>query len=258
MQCTPIGTFHGYQSEKYMAPKQSPLAVEQTGLIVLHPHQNFEQAVDDLQGFERIWLLYWFDRNAHWKPKVLTPRGGQKRGVFSTRSPHRPNPIGLSCVPLLEIKGRKIFIGPSDLLEGTPILDIKPYINYADAFPGSKQGWLEEKMATPQYSIEWTELSRNQAQFIGQHGNLDLVNPIELRLSDNPFPFPNHRIKKMGNGHYELSLKTWRIDYRVVEQQITIECIRSGYHKEILEGRRSSRWDDVPLHIAFQQLFGAH
>lgn len=255
LQCTPIGYFSGRQSEKYMAPKQSGLALENNGIIILEPNLNFEQALEDLSGFERIWLLYWFDRNEEWKPKVLTPRGGQKRGVFSTRSPHRPNPIGLSCVELKGIENRKLFIGANDLLDGTPILDIKPYLNYADAFPESRQGWLDEGALPMPYEVHWSVMSKKQAQYIEEASGLNLIQPVELRLSDNPFPFPNHRIKELGEGDYELSMKTWRVHYSITDHSVFIKELYSGYDAETLQGSKDSKWDDVPLHIEFINRF---
>lgn len=259
LACKPIGYYQGSQSEKYMAPKQAELAQEgHNGLIILNPDCNFEQALEDLDGFERIWIVYWFNRNESWKPKVTTPRQGPKRGVFATRSPHRPNPIGLSCVQLLGIEGRKILIGKNDLLDGTPILDIKPYLAYADAFPESRQGWIEE-ISKNNYRIDWTPVAQEQAKFIEAHQPIHFIDTINLRLADNPFPFKNHRIRKIeesGNEHgYELAIKTWRVRYLVDEDVVVIQKITTGYDKETLDGAKTSRWDDVPLHNQFLKKF---
>lgn len=98
----------------------------------------------DLAGFERIWLLFVFDRSQGWTPLVRPPRGGGKRGVLATRSPHRPNAIGLSAVELLAAEEGVLRVRGLDLLDGTPILDIKPYVPYADAFPTAAAGWIDE------------------------------------------------------------------------------------------------------------------
>ncbi|TAL85370.1 MAG: tRNA (N6-threonylcarbamoyladenosine(37)-N6)-methyltransferase TrmO [Rhodanobacter sp.] len=98
----------------------------------------------DLAGFERIWLVFQFHRSEGWKPEVKPPRGGGKRSVLATRSPHRPNPLGLSAVELMAVGERSLRVRGVDLLDGTPILDIKPYVPYADAFPGSRAGWIDE------------------------------------------------------------------------------------------------------------------
>jgi tRNA-Thr(GGU) m(6)t(6)A37 methyltransferase TsaA len=100
-------------------------------------------AFRDLAGFERIWLLFVFHRSEGWKAEVKPPRGGGKRSVLATRSPHRPNAIGLSAVDLLAVDGHALRVRGMDLLDGTPILDIKPYVPYADAFPQSRAGWID-------------------------------------------------------------------------------------------------------------------
>lgn len=98
----------------------------------------------DLDSFSHIWLLPWFHLNGPRKrPFVNPPRGGPRRGVLSTRAPHRPNPLGLSVVELLSIEGRVLHVRGLDLIDGTPILDIKPYIPDYDAWPDASRGWLE-------------------------------------------------------------------------------------------------------------------
>lgn len=106
------------------------------------------EAFADLAGFERIWLLFVFHRSEGWKPQVRPPRGGGKRGVLATRSPHRPNAIGLSAVELVAVEERVLHVRGVDLLDGTPILDIKPYVPYADAFPVARAGWIDAIDAT--------------------------------------------------------------------------------------------------------------
>jgi len=102
-----------------------------------------EQAIQDLGGFDRLWLIYAFHRSEGWTSRVKPPRGGPKRGVLATRSPHRPNAIGLSAVELLKVEGRTLHLRSVDLLDGTPVLDIKPYVPYADAFPEARAGWID-------------------------------------------------------------------------------------------------------------------
>jgi len=100
-------------------------------------------AYRDLAGFDRVWLVFVFDRSQGWKAEVRPPRGGGKRSVLATRSPHRPNALGLSAVTLVAIEENSLRVRGVDLLDGTPILDIKPYVPYADAFPASRAGWID-------------------------------------------------------------------------------------------------------------------
>ncbi|MCA8940720.1 MAG: tRNA (N6-threonylcarbamoyladenosine(37)-N6)-methyltransferase TrmO [Planctomycetes bacterium] len=147
----PIGIVHSPYTERFGTPRQ-PTVVEQVvgegaldGRIELFASQNFEQALEGLDGFEYCWVLSIMHLNEGWKPKVRPPRGGDsKRGLFATRSPHRPNPIALSALKLVGIEGRNVHVRGIDLIDGTPILDLKPYVPYADAFPNAKAGWIDQ------------------------------------------------------------------------------------------------------------------
>jgi tRNA-Thr(GGU) m(6)t(6)A37 methyltransferase TsaA len=128
-------------SSRVEAPRQPRAAGGAGGTIELYPGRNFEHALDDLQGWEYIWVIFWFHLNRSWRPKVLPPRSTSgRKGVFSTRSPHRPNPIGLSAVRLERVDGLTLHIRDVDMVDGTPVLDIKPYVPYADAHPGARSG----------------------------------------------------------------------------------------------------------------------
>lgn len=145
----PIGILHSPYVRRIDAPHQSTVVEgTETGEMALATLELAdwldEQVVQDLSGFERIWLIFAFHLSEGWKPTVKPPRGGPKRGVLATRSPHRPNSIGLSAVELVAIEGRTLSVRGIDLLDGTPVLDIKPYVPYADAFADAKAGWIDE------------------------------------------------------------------------------------------------------------------
>ena len=141
----PVGVVHSNYRERFAVPRQPSLDEAQDASIILNPGLNLDQAVKDLDGFSHIWVIYWMHLNKGWNPTVKPPRGPKiKRGLFSTRAPHRPNSIGLSAVRLTGVEGRTLHIKGHDMLDGTPVLDIKPYIPYADAFPEAKTGWIEE------------------------------------------------------------------------------------------------------------------
>jgi len=102
------------------------------------------EILKDLSSFSHIWILSWFHLNgARRKPLVRPPIGGAKRGVFATRAPHRPNPMGLTVVRLMSVEGRVLHVHGVDLLDGTPVLDIKPYIPDYDAVVDASRGWLD-------------------------------------------------------------------------------------------------------------------
>ena len=119
---------------------QSIYAQSTEGVVEIFP--EFHQGLLDLEGFERIWLIYWFHRITGSKLIVKPFRDDSERGLFATRAPCRPNPIGISVVRLLEVLDGKMRIAGVDVLDGTPLLDIKPYVHDWDAFPESRSGWL--------------------------------------------------------------------------------------------------------------------
>lgn len=140
-----IGVVHSTYHERFATPRQACLDKPEAAQIHLNAALNFEQAVQDLDGFSHIWVIYWMHLNQGWNPTVIPPRGPKvRRGLFSTRAPHRPNSMGLSAVRLHNVVGRVLHIEGHDMLDGTPILDIKPYIPYADAIPEASSGWLQE------------------------------------------------------------------------------------------------------------------
>lgn len=103
----------------------------------------FADALDDLEGFERVWLIYWMDRVASFRPHVVPYRDTRERGLFATRSPCRPNPIGISVVRLLGREGGRLRVADVDMLDDTPLLDVKPYVPEFDAHPSAKAGWFD-------------------------------------------------------------------------------------------------------------------
>ena len=253
--CNPIGIFNSTYTERYMAPRQPGMRDGMKGKIILNRHANFEQALEDLEGFNKIWILFWFHQNAQWKPKIMPPRGDRKRGVFATRSPHRPNPIGLSCVTLTKIEGLTLFIEDHDLLDGTPILDIKPYLVYSDSFPDAQQGWLQDILPTPIHDLNWHSIATRQAEWIQTHQHPDFVTIVSQRLSENPYPHPSHRIRLLESGLYELAFKSWRIYYSIDSNKnlVTITSIKSGYDDDTISGKKETPWGDIAIHIEYLQ-----
>lgn len=106
--------------------------------------EQYRSALTDLTGYERVWLIYDFDRAGPFAPKVTPYRDTHERGLFSTRAPARPNRIGISAVKLVSVESDGIVVEESDVLDGTPLLDIKPYVPAFDSYPHAKAGWLDE------------------------------------------------------------------------------------------------------------------
>ncbi|MEO8212963.1 MAG: tRNA (N6-threonylcarbamoyladenosine(37)-N6)-methyltransferase TrmO [Myxococcales bacterium] len=141
----PIGWVSSPYARRFGTPQQAAaFDSDAEAVLRLDPRLIPLAALGDLAGIERIWVVSWLHRGGGWSPRVRTPRGERlRRGLFATRSPDRPNPIGLSAVRLIRIDGCDLHVRGIDLLDGTPILDIKPYVPYADAFPEAKAGWID-------------------------------------------------------------------------------------------------------------------
>lgn len=213
----PIGYIRTPYQRFYDTPRQP--GVHETldrSYVELLPGNNYEQALQDLEGCDRIWLVVHFHQAHTWKPKVLPPRGRTKRGVFATRSPHRPNPIGITCCELLGVRGLRIEVLGTDLIDTTPVLDIKPYIAYADAFPESKIAWMSE-IASQSYSVEGQAL---------QHLPKDLQEYVVRTLQTDPLPHPYRRIELQADGSYMLAVREYRILYQLHNNIVTIEETR--------------------------------
>lgn len=142
----PIGKVRSPYHRRFGTPQQATAVdSDAEATLELDPTRIPAEALVDLAGMERIWILSWLHKGDTWSASVMPPRGPRvRRGVFATRSPDRPNPIGLSAVKLVRIEGCNLIVRGIDLLDDTPILDVKPYVPYADAFPDSKAGWIDE------------------------------------------------------------------------------------------------------------------
>ncbi len=152
MDIQPIAHIHTSFPEKFGIPRQSGLAASLRGKVVFSPEYRNPDCLRGLEGFSHIWLIWEFSANIRqgWQPTVRPPRlgGNEHMGVFATRSPFRPNALGLSCVEVESIElvsdiGPVINVRGADLMDGTPIYDIKPYISYSDSHPDAVCGYVD-------------------------------------------------------------------------------------------------------------------
>jgi tRNA-Thr(GGU) m(6)t(6)A37 methyltransferase TsaA len=236
----PIGFVRCCLETKVEAARQPRVAEGTPARIELLPGRNFEHALEDLARWELIWVFFWFHRNAGWRPKVLPPRSHTgRKGVFATRSPHRPNPIGISVVRLERVDGLVLHIRDADMLDGTPVLDLKPYVAYTDAHPGAGSGWLEDEQkiagAGPQpgdplrgYVVHFEPLAVEQAGWIEAQTGLEIGERIRSTLALGPAPHPYRRIRRMGEW-MQLAVKEWRVRFGVVERDVRVMQIDSGF-----------------------------
>ena len=263
MEFSPIGTFYGDAVYKYDAPRQGRLFAGHPGRIELAPGNNYEMALRDLEGFERIWVIFQFHENAGWRPTTrppVPPKGRDRVGTFASRSPYRPNPIGLSCVRLLKVEGLTLYVDEADLLNETPVLDIKPYIPMADAFPDAKAGWVDE-----QEGDLWTvcaeEAFAEQARWIAEHGDFDLESFAQVQLSRGNFSkdvFDSSRRRLTVDEQSRtgvLAYRTFRIhfSYDETSRRVNLQRIASGYTAKDLEAGAADPYGDKDLHRNFLQ-----
>jgi tRNA-Thr(GGU) m(6)t(6)A37 methyltransferase TsaA len=261
----PIGHVRSALKSKAEAARQPRAAEGNQGRIELLAGRNFEHALDDLAGWEYLWVIFWLHLNAGWRPKVLPPRSRSgRKGVFATRSPHRPNPLGLSVVRLERIEGLTLHLRNVDMLDGTPVLDLKPYVAYSDALPDARSGWLDDDDTaasgmTPAdpvlpWQLEFDDLAAQQAAWIEARTGLALRQRICETLALGPEPHPYRRIRRQANG-LQLAVKEWRVRCMVEGRAIRVLEIASGYRASQLTAVLPAE-EPFRAHREFKSTFG--
>ena len=194
----PVAYFHSPFTSKFGLPRQSGILKDVEGEVVFCPPYDNPDAIRGIEGFDYVWLLWEFSANkkadaeggtnaeAQVSLTVRPPRlGGNKRiGVFASRSPFRPNNIGLSCVRLKEVRDGKLIVMGADLMDGTPIYDVKPYVAYADAHPEARSGFTD--------TTEWQMLQVRFPQHLRQGFTTSEVSAIVSALQQDPRPHYHH------------------------------------------------------------------
>jgi tRNA-Thr(GGU) m(6)t(6)A37 methyltransferase TsaA len=258
--CRPIGVVHSPFREKREAPRQSAAAAEARGSIELYPDSGFEHALCDLERWSHLWVIFWFHLNDGFRPKVLPPRSSRRRGVFATRSPHRPNPIGISAVKLERVNGLVLEVSGLDMLDETPVLDLKPYVAYTDAVTSAGSGWLADALDPVRaFMVEFSEAARAELAFLRDGFGIELEPSIRDVLALGPQAHPYRRIRRErvagsnGGETYVLAVKDWRARFEVDGQRITVLRVRTGYRpREIVENLDAM----LDAHRAFVARFG--
>jgi len=249
---TPIGVVRSPYREPAQAPRQPAAARGVEGRIELEPGRGLEFALSDVETWRYLWVLFWFDRAEGWRPKVRPPRSRARRGVFATRSPHRPNPIGLSVVELVRLEGLTLHIRDVDMLDGTPVLDLKPYVAYTDAVERAGSGWLEGEARQdpgPRWEVSLAPRALEQASFLNERYGIELAVPVATALALGPAPHPYRRIRRYGDC-FILAHKEWRARFVVDGTNVTVLSFATGYRaREISEPAREP-------HRGFVEAFG--
>ncbi len=228
MKIHPIAYFHSPLKSKFGIPRQSGLVKALNGCVVFEPSYRKAEAVRGLEAFDFLWLIWEFSANrGDDNSTALTVRpprlGGNRRiGVFASRSPFRPNSLGLSCVRLERVEtdeqlGPVIWVSGADLMDGTPIYDVKPYVAYADSHPDARSGFVDQK--------EWTSLPVDMPERLGTLFNDEELTALKGVLSQDPRPRYHNdesRIYGMPFGDYD-------VRFRVCQQKVeVVDCVKTN------------------------------
>jgi tRNA-Thr(GGU) m(6)t(6)A37 methyltransferase TsaA len=247
----PIGIVHSPWLDKRSAPRQPAEARGVEGRIELLADGPYEHALEDLDAWSHVWVLFWFHLNTSWRPKVLPPRSHKKRGVFATRSPYRPNPIGMSVLALTRIEGRVLHVRDVDILDQTPVLDIKPYVAYTDAPAATNAGWLEEQAPSdpgPRYQVLFGPRAELQLTWLHQRIGFDLRGMAGAVLRAGPAPHAYRRITALAE-YSVLAVKDFRLRFTVEGSVVEVHDVLSGYRKRVLDDPAATPTETTPLSV---------
>mgnify|MGYP002515546249 FL=1 len=225
MEIRPIARFRSPFTSKFGIPKQAGLVAGLEGQIVFEPEFRNSDALRGIEGFDYLWLVWEFSANRHQanSPVVRPPvlGGNEKLGVFATRSPFRPNRIGLSSVRLSRVEwesklGPVIHVKGADLMDGTPIYDIKPYVVYADSHPDARSGFVDER--------KWNRLEVDvpddvRTYLLEQGLSMDKLEVLKDVLAQDPRPHYQKNPDKV----YGMPYEGLDIHFRVKEGIVTVE-----------------------------------
>ena len=229
---TPIGIIHSCFTEKFGIPRQPGLVPEATATLELFAPYNTPDALKGLETFSHLWVIFIFhaSQQTQWKATVRPPRlgGNQRLGVFATRSMFRPNPIGLSAVALEAITPEEpntlLHLKGVDLLDKTPILDIKPYLPYADALPNATGGFAATAPIS-QLTVTFTPEAERQCQRLAETGYPNLSALIQQTLQLDPRPA--YYAKRPQKSTFGMQLYDFDVKWMVNEDIVWVLAIES-------------------------------
>ncbi|MDO3663288.1 tRNA (N6-threonylcarbamoyladenosine(37)-N6)-methyltransferase TrmO [Acinetobacter higginsii] len=234
-----IGHMHSPYREKFGIPRQPNLVQVESYIEMAEPYNDI-LAFEGIEDFSHLWLLWQFHENKNqdnslnqmskFRPQVRPPRlgGNQKKGVFATRSMYRPSPMGLSVVRFLRVekqaKSVRLYVMGSDLLHGTPILDIKPYIQYSDAIADSQSGYAQEEPIRK--TVLWTETAQSQQQQLLKQRILDkkIFDELEQVLSLDPRPAYQDDAERV----YGMCFSELNIRFTVDDRSVTVVAVEQS------------------------------
>lgn len=225
-----IGYMKSPYKEKFGIPRQPNLVQVESYIEMVEPYNDL-LAFEGIEEFSHLWLLWQFHDNKNqqqsqkFRPQVRPPRlgGNKKIGVFATRSMYRPSPVGLSVVQLKAVKkvGKsvRVYVSGSDLLDGTPIVDIKPYIQYSDAVITAQSGYAQDE--PERMMVIWTEGAEQKKQTLLKHNKLtvQIVNELEQVLALDPRPAYQEDAERV----YGMLFSAINVKFKVTERGVEIQ-----------------------------------
>lgn len=233
MKLKVIAYAHNGHTDKFGIPRQSREESPILTRIVFEPEYQVQEALRGLEGFSHLWLLWGFNTDS-WSPTVRPPRlgGNTRMGVFATRSPFRPNPIGLSSVRLIKVESREseegrqlsLLVSGADVMDGTPIYDIKPYLSFSDSHPEAVNGFAEE---SKDYHLDvvWENINRDQVKTSTRvlHDSYtppaDIQREIAYILSQDPRPAYQDNPQR----EYKMDYGGWRVTFSAKKGTIFVK-----------------------------------
>lgn len=212
-------------TDKFGIPRQSREESPILTRIVFEPEYNVPEALRGIEGYSHLWLIWGFSKVDSWSPTVRPPRlgGNTRMGVFATRSPYRPNPLGLSSVRLIGIENGDLIVSGADLLDGTPIYDIKPYLSFSDSHPDAKNGFAEETKDY-QLKVKWqvegtTSIAEDKRYGLGLPR--DTKDAISYILAQDPRPAYQDDPER----EYKMDYDGYTVTFSVNKQVVVVKKI---------------------------------
>ncbi|PXF43606.1 tRNA (adenine(37)-N6)-methyltransferase [Gracilariopsis chorda] len=278
----PCGLIYTAFHKRFEAPRQSFTGTTGSATLVISQHSNRKEVLLQwsklfrrLKPGKRLWILYWFDRNAsHWRHFVRPPRarGGFRVGLFATRSPNRPTPIGLSLsvVDSIDPLLRHIFVSGVDVLDETPLIGVKEYIEERDCFFDSRSGWLDDHgriqplyydpvmntSSFPTFTLEYGSTVSEQIEFIDRNCSIDVQSMIYESLRRTSFSDACSLAEPRNNAFGCLPVGAYRVHFTVKceSNEIHLTHIVSGMRREVCESEANSD-PEARLHLEFHRRF---
>lgn len=230
-----IGYIQTPFKQRFGIPHQPGISESAKGIIFLENNPDYLTAIKRLSDFSHIWIIFVFHNHGgnKWKPSIRPPRlgGAEKVGLFASRSPHRPNPIGISAVKLdhilIDDDRVQIHVSGVDLLDGTPILDIKPYIPLADKIDHANQGWAD--IPVKKYPIEITDVAESTFKKIEEDAQIEIRNFAIEMIQLDPRPAYQKRQIPVGPENvgkkFGLTVKNFDVKYEITKEGFLITAV---------------------------------